>query len=251
MGTLLNRRRCMGGGAAPLPNWFRLTAIEDSVFTLTIPSQVTASQIVDVSYSIDEGTTWVTTSNSSSAVTITTPQVMTGDSVIWKGHASQWGVNNYNFAAFTSTGKFNVSGLISYLFTESKTSPTQKSRLFSGMFYGSSNLVSAKDLEIPDIPQTTSSNSHICAYMFQNCTSLTTSPTLQFKSLMTNHFLRAFQGCSQLSSITMLATSVSANNCLYSWTNGVAASGTFTKASGVTIPSGVNGIPNGWTVVEV
>jgi len=32
--------------------------------------------------------------------------------------------------------------------------------------------------------------------------------------------------------------------------NGVATTGTFTKASGATWPEGANGIPSGWTVNE-
>jgi hypothetical protein len=48
----------------------------------------------------------------------------------------------------------------------------------------------------------------------------------------------------------MLATDISASNCLDNWVSGVASSGNFYKKSGVTIPSGVSGIPSGWTVVD-
>ena len=49
----------------------------------------------------------------------------------------------------------------------------------------------------------------------------------------------------------MLATDISASNCLTDWVYNVASSGTFYKAAGVTIPTGVSGIPSGWTVIEV
>jgi len=60
-----------------------------------------------------------------------------------------------------------------------------------------------------------------------------------------------FRGCSNLSSITMLATDISATDCLSDWVNSVAASGTFTKAASMTtLPTGTSGIPSGWTVVD-
>jgi len=66
-----------------------------------------------------------------------------------------------------------------------------------------------------------------------------------------------FSGCTNLSSITMLATDISAIDCLTDWVSGVASSGTFTKASSLIqgsetgkIPTGTSGIPEGWTVVN-
>ena len=50
----------------------------------------------------------------------------------------------------------------------------------------------------------------------------------------------------------MLATDISATNCLKNWVKGVATTdGTFTKASSMTtLPTGDSGIPTGWTVVN-
>lgn len=61
-----------------------------------------------------------------------------------------------------------------------------------------------------------------------------------------------FYGCSKLNYIKMLATDISASDCLYRWVNGVASSGTFIKAASIpTLQSGINGIPNGWTVETI
>ena len=47
----------------------------------------------------------------------------------------------------------------------------------------------------------------------------------------------------------MLATDISASNCLYSWTSGVASVGTFIKHPNMNdLPTGTSGIPYGWTV---
>jgi hypothetical protein len=65
-----------------------------------------------------------------------------------------------------------------------------------------------------------------------------------------------FLNCSNLNSVTCLATDISASNCTGYWLNNVAASGTFHKASTMSSwtvgPQGtydnVKGIPSGWTV---
>ena len=87
--------------------------------------------------------------------------------------------------------------------------------------------------------------------MFTGCTSLTTAPELPATTLAQSCYEGMFYGCTNLSSITMLATDISANSCLFQWVNGVAATGTFTKAAAQTsLSSGINGIPSGWTVVD-
>ena len=49
----------------------------------------------------------------------------------------------------------------------------------------------------------------------------------------------------------MLATDISATNCLKNWVFKVATTGTFTKAAEMTsLPEGNNGIPEGWSIVE-
>ena len=84
--------------------------------------------------------------------------------------------------------------------------------------------------------------------MFQNCTSLTTAPELPATTLANSCYYNMFNGCTSLNSITCLATDISASNCTTNWVSGVAASGTFIKASSMSSwTTGANGIPNGWT----
>ena len=85
--------------------------------------------------------------------------------------------------------------------------------------------------------------------MFGNCTSLTTAPELLATTLVDSCYHAMLYGCSNLNYIKMLATDISASDCLYIWVYGVASSGTFIKNESMTsLPSGMYGIPEGWTV---
>ena len=87
--------------------------------------------------------------------------------------------------------------------------------------------------------------------MFGACTSLTTAPELPATTLAVTCYAYMFYGCEKLNSITMLATNISAFDCLYNWVGGVAATGTFVKASSMkSLTTDASGIPSGWTVVN-
>ena len=87
--------------------------------------------------------------------------------------------------------------------------------------------------------------------MFAGCSSLTTAPELPATALTDYCYENMFNGCTNLNYIKCLAKSGISSSNTYNWVNGVASSGTFVKASGVTWPTGVDGIPNNWTVQEV
>ena len=138
------------------------------------------------------------------------------------------------------------------------------------MFRGCSNLIEAPELPAtklssecysymfsnctslkrgPKLPALTLDT--YCYYrMFENCTSLIVSPELCARKLITCCYNGMFYGCNNLNKITMLATDVSASNCLTSWVSEVASSGTFYKHPDVVLTEGVNGIPSTWDVVN-
>ena len=93
--------------------------------------------------------------------------------------------------------------------------------------------------------------SYCCNNMFRGCTSLTTAPSLLATTLTVRCYANMFAECTNLNSVTCLATSgVNQNYSTNYWLNRVSSTGTFTKAANVSWPSGVSGIPNGWTVVN-
>lgn len=112
------------------------------------------------------------------------------------------------------------------------------------MFSGCTSLITA-----PEIPSTMYDKNRGCYGMFAGCTSLTEAPVLTPTILGYNTFAYMFDGCTSLNYIKCLAPSIS-SSFTSSWVRNVAATGTFVKASGVSWPTGNDGIPRGWTVIE-
>ena len=113
---------------------------------------------------------------------------------------------------------------------------------YDRMFYGCTSLKTA-----PELPATVLSEN--CYYgMFYNCTSLKTAPVLPAATLTYFCYNYMFYGCTNLNKVTMLATDISEVGLNY-WLYNTAPVGTFIKAKEMTsLPSGVHGIPSGWSV---
>ena len=117
---------------------------------------------------------------------------------------------------------------------------------YNGMFYGCTSLTTA-----PVLPATTLA-SYCYKSMFYNCTSLASAPVLPATTLANNCYDSMFYGCTSLNEVTCYATSgINEKLSTDEWLKNVASNGTFTKAARVTWPTGENGIPSGWTVVNV
>ena len=118
---------------------------------------------------------------------------------------------------------------------------------YQDMFWNCTSLVNA-----PELPATTLVNSCYNS-MFRGCTSLVNAPQLPATTLASGCYSSMFYGCTHLNYIKAMFTTTpsgsSPNYYTQNWVSGVAASGTFVKNSAATWNvSGVNGIPNGWTV---
>lgn len=116
---------------------------------------------------------------------------------------------------------------------------------YSAMFYNCTSLITA-----PNLPAT-NPKQYCYNSMFYNCISLINVPRLPITSVYGFCYRSMFYGCVNLSSIETAATSWSGSQHSENWLYGVAASGTFTKPSSLTLSTGPDGIPSGWTVVNV
>lgn len=222
-------------------------------FTLTIDKDAygVTLDITSISYSLDNGSTWITeTRNPNAETVITTPPIAPGGKVLWKGIGTNYGAGGPGKgirSIFSSDCEFIAYGNIHSLtfgddFINNFT-------IYQNNYYGlfeDSFLTSAENLILP---ATTLAGS-CYQRMFCNCTLLTTAPKLPATTLKDTCYKNMFSDCEQLNLIAMLAIDISTFGCLEDWVSGVAASGTFVKNSAATWDRpGKSGIPNGWTIV--
>ena len=212
-----------------------------------------------------DGVTWFTMP---STYSITLPQ---GKSLFVKGVINSSN-SETNYTNMAITGAVSVRGNIKDL-TQGRTAPLYltffhffdscdivdasglvfdsgyiTSQAFNSMFKDCKKLVNGP----VSLPAVSSSYPNCFDKMFKGCSSLVASPVISGSTMPSYGANRMFDGCTALSRIDCYVTSYSSNNSFYSWTAGVAASGTFVKGENVTFwpIDSVNGIPVGWTVVE-
>lgn len=196
----------------------------------------------------------------------------------WGDPWSLYFPENFRDSTFESTQHFNglfyqCDKLISAEHMQLKT-PVLLDYTYSGMFEGCTSLTKAPQIEantvgtyscyrmfagctnlinVPDLKITTFNGTYSCAYMFLNCTSLTKAPTLPaitFTSSGKYCYNYLFSGCTSLSYIKSLNTTVPTTTYTTNWVNNVAASGIFVKNINATWTStGTYGVPSGWTIL--
>ena len=125
---------------------------------------------------------------------------------------------------------------------------TLEGNCYLAMFQGCTSLVTAPSI----LPATTLAGG-CYAQMFEGCTSLTTAPELPATTFATGCYNAMFSGCTSLNYIKCLATQATSYHSYYTgnWVKGVSSTGTFVKDSTMTTwPTGDDGIPNNWTVLD-
>lgn len=196
--------------------------------------------------------------------------VSAGDKVRFKGTAGGNGLFSGNTLAFNAYGNVESleygdnfvgqtaiknspsTGAFGFMFRSASTrnaenlilpATTLKGLCYYAMFENCTGLTTA-----PALPAT-SLKSNCYAYMFSN-TSIRTAPVLPAQTLSTRCYYFMFSVCRNLNYIKCLAATIP-NETTSSWVQAVPITGgTFVKKAGVTWPTGVSGIPSGWTVIE-
>ena len=118
---------------------------------------------------------------------------------------------------------------------------------FSNCFNNCISLVTA-----PTFENLTYSSTQTFQNCFTGCKSLITTPN--FRKIITvsssSSFDNCFKNCTSLKNIIAPRPSSWTTTYFNNWVQGVPAGGTFYKKSGLSIPTGTGGIPEGWTVIE-
>lgn len=110
-------------------------------------------------------------------------------------------------------------------------------------------------VQLPNMSASTLAGNNCMATMFLSCTSLTAAVLPESIVRLGNGtaasvFQNMFRGCSNLSYIKCTATNNLTTTELNGWVLGVSPTGTFVKHRNAVWPTGVSGIPDGWTVVD-
>lgn len=192
-----------------------------------------------------------------------------GDKLYVRGTNSYISTSN-NLFRFQMSGSIAASGDLTTILDPDGNVTTLADYCFNSIFNGCSALTTA-----PDMSSVTSIGDYGCRAMFNDCTSLTTAPDMSNVATAGQWAMAGmFEGCTSLATAPDLRnlTSVGSYGCLslYSscslmstvyapsitawnttnfqgWMTSVAASGTMWKPASLTIPSGRDGIPSGWT----
>ena len=203
-------------------DYFTTVALEEGEITFTPKN----SNVV--SYSIDNGNTWVVGNS---------VNVESGAKIIWKGVMTP--SYYYGIGSFSSTCNFEAQGnTMSLLFGDdfkNQLSLEGKNYAFYSLFSGATKVISAENLifpatnlqsycyssmfygctsltSAPQLPATTLAEG-CYGSMFYGCTSLTSAPQLSATTLVSNCYQRMFYGCTSLTSAPQLSTTTLVSNC--------------------------------------
>lgn len=115
---------------------------------------------------------------------------------------------------------------------------------YYGMFHGCTDLVNPPAIKAVTLAE------QCCYFMFAGCTSLTSAPELKASRVDESRcYEQMFDDCSSLNYIKTTADYWD-ELCAVNFSRRVAETGTFVKKADTEIPTGVRGIPEGWTVEE-
>jgi hypothetical protein len=232
-------------GAEPSTDYskqaFTLVADAACVFKFTT---ATGCKFSKMQYSTNGGSSW---SNYSSGM----------QKSLSKGQSIQYSftitsASTYGIGTFSGSSSYHVEGNARSLWAGSAFTNSvamQVNYQLWGLFKDQTNLQSAENLVLPS----TALKYYCYQNMFSGCTNMTTAPELPAATLVKSCYKGMFSLCSKLNNIRCYATNKSATGCTSNWVSGVASSGTFTKAAGIsptTWGRGNSGIPNNWTVKD-
>lgn len=247
------RRRIMMSSYKPA--YFATKALADGTFTFSIGSKVPTSKLSYISYSLDNGQTWIKTDNvDATAVVITTPTVLAGDTVLWKGEgtALSHSFGNGEYTRFSGTADHEVSGNITSLLYGDMFQTKQFDTLtvdctFWGLFQSDSKLISAGGLVLPSkritagrsyqqmfylcsnlitppkILLETFTGSYVMASMFNACSNLVSAPDFVINNATRQCCQNMFYGCAKITKGPDLLALSLANTCYGGMFNGCSA----------------------------
>ena len=229
------------GGGAPTPEPEALNFYMPNGGTISL-NKTGNPTVVELEYSIDRGQTWTVwqeDANGNRSLTLSAGQKVYIRNTSETSTGFSIGASRYY--VFTFNGITEASGNLNSLLCKNTEYAVMPYACFYRLFINQTNLFSPPDLPSVNI-------SGFCyAYLFANCINLRYAPYLPAIILQPYSYYHLFNGCFYITKIETSMTDISASNCLADWLSGVSPTGDFYCPAELTIPTGQNGIPSGWT----
>ena len=131
-----------------------------------------------------------------------------GDKVYFRGDNTTVSESSSNYYKFVMSGKIAASGnIMSLLDKTCKSRTISNNYCYYYMFYNCTSLTTA-----PTLPATTLAN-YCYYYMFRGCKNLTTAPTLPATTLANYCYRNMFYNCTSLTTAPALPATTLASNC--------------------------------------
>ena len=254
-----------GGQPQPIdPTWLYFTMPNGGVVTLTRNGNPTP---VTLEYSLDNGASWTEWIENNNVRTVTLAAGQTVHIRNTSETSTRFSTSTSNYYNFAFTDIVYAYGDTRSLLCSIPSNAVISVGVFIRLFQNCTSLVTAPELpamtlnencylhmfrdctSLVTAPELPAMTLFVSCYssMFQGCTSLVTAPELPARYLAHQCYSSMFANCTSLNNVTMLATDISATNCLKDWLLRVSATGDLYCPNELTIPTGTSGIPSGWT----
>ena len=244
------RRRLMmaiGKKGPTVPNYFYVQDESGLGGEIWFPGRNTpAINLIECSTDLE---TWTPYSNISTTTRITLPA---GGRVYMRGENSHMATSTGSWRWLQCDALHSVGGRLEYLLEKTGNPETIDNFTFVSFFgfYNADNttLIDASKLTLKILGTAT----EFYRAMFRRCTALVKGPFVDMAYIPTRACQEMFYNASSLQELKCSATNISGSYTTTSWMQGVSATGTFYKAASMTSwPRNANGIPSGWTVMDL
>ena len=203
--------------------YLTITPHGDGNVVINMYSGVTTDVLSSISYSKDNGETWVTTNNVNGTNVTVTIEAINGEDILLKGEGTSMAKggdlsNGKPICATTFSTNFefilkgNIMSLLKGDEFKNDSEITGSTDTFIYLFSGCTNLIDAENLVLP-----AATLANKCYHgMFKSCTSLTTAPELPAITLAESCYRYMFDGCTNLVNIpSILPATTLTKNCYY------------------------------------
>lgn len=193
--------------------YLTIEALEGGEINFGISESADTDEFQSISYSLDNGDTWITTQNQDNKndnIKITV-NVNIGDKVLWKGNVTNYGALSTEgcYGWFEFSCRCNVYGnIMSLIYGDNFKNQTVLKGSFTFLF-SDCGVVDASKLILP----TLSLINYCYCGMFENCTSLIAAPELPAITLAYNCYNEMFSGCTSLTIAPELPATELAEEC--------------------------------------